>query len=78
MEKAYNLLYYIGEVYTVVCSPHDASLVATRGQDDRGFLWKIGEKYWAQELKVLGSQTSISYRSSISFRIFQNLPYLPY
>ncbi|KAF6168948.1 hypothetical protein GIB67_038445 [Kingdonia uniflora] len=58
MEKAYNLFYCTGEVYTVVCSPHDASLVATRGQDDRGFLWKIGEKYWAQELK--GHTDSVS------------------
>ncbi|GAB2302528.1 hypothetical protein Dimus_036534 [Dionaea muscipula] len=39
-----------GELYTVACSPVDATLVATGGSDDRGFMWKIGEGDWACEL----------------------------
>lgn len=41
----------IGELYTVVCSPSDAKLVATGGGDDKGFLWKIGQGDWAFELQ---------------------------
>ncbi|GAB2295289.1 hypothetical protein Dimus_029462 [Dionaea muscipula] len=40
-----------GELYCfVACSPVDATLVATGGSDDRGFMWKIGEGDWACEL----------------------------
>ncbi|PIA53459.1 hypothetical protein AQUCO_00900209v1 [Aquilegia coerulea] len=39
-----------GELYTVASSPTDAVLVATGGGDDKGFLWKIGQGDWAQEL----------------------------
>ncbi|KAI4350270.1 hypothetical protein L6164_004741 [Bauhinia variegata] len=47
-----------GELYTVVCSPTDATLVATGGGDDRGFLWKIGQGDWASELQ--GHKDSVS------------------
>ena len=40
----------VGEVYTVACSPIDATLVATGGGDDKGFMWKIGRGDFAQEL----------------------------
>ncbi|KAF5191570.1 Wd repeat-containing protein [Thalictrum thalictroides] len=39
-----------GELYTVASNPTDALLVATGGGDDKGFLWKIGQGDWAQEL----------------------------
>ena len=39
------------ELYTVACSPTDATLVATGGKDDKGFLWKIGRGDWAHELQ---------------------------
>jgi WD40 repeat protein len=42
---------YVGELYTVACSPADPLLVATGGGDDKGFLWKIGLGDWAAELK---------------------------
>jgi hypothetical protein len=38
------------EVFTVACSPTDASLVASGGKDDRGFLWRIGSAEGALEL----------------------------
>ncbi|KAG4990621.1 hypothetical protein JHK87_024078 [Glycine soja] len=48
-----------GELYAVACSPTDATLVATGGGDDRGFLWKIGEKGdWVSELQ--GHKDSVS------------------
>lgn len=40
-----------GELYTVACSPTDATLVATGGGDDRGFLWRVGQGDWAFELQ---------------------------
>ncbi|KAG6478658.1 hypothetical protein ZIOFF_062102 [Zingiber officinale] len=40
------------EIYTVSCSPTDASLVATGGKDDRGFFWKIGSVDASLELRV--------------------------
>ncbi|OIT08167.1 dynein assembly factor with wdr repeat domains 1 [Nicotiana attenuata] len=40
-----------GEVYTVTCSPTDASLVATGGGDDTVFMWKIGQGDFAFELQ---------------------------
>uniref|UniRef100_A0A2N9FZF7 Uncharacterized protein n=1 Tax=Fagus sylvatica TaxID=28930 RepID=A0A2N9FZF7_FAGSY len=42
---------HTGELYTVACSPTDATLVATGGGDDKGFLWKIGRGDWAFELQ---------------------------
>ncbi|KAI3877489.1 hypothetical protein MKW92_051396, partial [Papaver armeniacum] len=47
-----------GELYTVACSPTDATLVATGGADDKGFLWKMGVGDWAQELQ--GHKDSVS------------------
>ncbi|KAI0526911.1 hypothetical protein KFK09_002504 [Dendrobium nobile] len=41
------------ELYSVACSPIDASLVATGGKDDRGFMWKVGSQYSSLELQVL-------------------------
>ncbi|KAG5006141.1 hypothetical protein JHK85_024683 [Glycine max] len=50
---------HVGELYAVACSPTDATLVATGGGDDRGFLWKIGEKGdWVSELQ--GHKDSVS------------------
>uniref|UniRef100_A0A0A0KBX7 Uncharacterized protein n=2 Tax=Cucumis sativus TaxID=3659 RepID=A0A0A0KBX7_CUCSA len=49
---------HTGEVYTVVCSPVDATLVATGGGDDKGFMWKIGRGDFAQELS--GHKDSVS------------------
>ena len=40
-----------GELYTVACSPTDATLVATGGRDEKGFLWRIGQGNWASELQ---------------------------
>lgn len=42
---------HTGELYTVACSPTDATLVATGGGDDKGFLWRIGQGDWAFELQ---------------------------
>ncbi|CAN4084706.1 unnamed protein product [Withania somnifera] len=42
---------HTGELYTVTCSPSDASLVVTGGGDDRGFMWKIGQGDFAFELQ---------------------------
>ncbi|KAL7153248.1 hypothetical protein ABFS83_04G154000 [Erythranthe nasuta] len=53
---------HTGELYTAVCSPTDAALVATGGGDDKGFLWKINHGDWAFELQ--GHQDSVS---SLSF-----------
>ncbi|KAK4279913.1 hypothetical protein QN277_011613 [Acacia crassicarpa] len=47
-----------GELYTVACSPTDATLVATGGGDDRGFLWRIGQGDWASELQGHGDSVS--------------------
>nr|XP_016470700.1 PREDICTED: angio-associated migratory cell protein-like isoform X2 [Nicotiana tabacum] len=49
---------HTGELYTVTCSPTDASLVATGGGDDRGFMWKIGYGDFAFELQ--GHTDSVS------------------
>ncbi|KAG7025146.1 SPAC25H1.08c, partial [Cucurbita argyrosperma subsp. argyrosperma] len=49
---------HTGEVYTVACSPIDATLVATGGGDDKGFMWKIGRGGFAQELT--GHKDSVS------------------
>lgn len=38
------------EVYAVAVSSRDASLVASGGKDDRGFLWKIGSADGMMEL----------------------------
>ncbi|KAL1343513.1 hypothetical protein HN51_029887 [Arachis hypogaea] len=48
----------IRELYSAACSPSDATLVATGGQDDRGFLWNIGDEVWYSELK--GHKDSVS------------------
>ncbi|KAL8040573.1 hypothetical protein ABFX02_10G107300 [Erythranthe guttata] len=53
---------HTGELYTAVCSPTNAALVATGGGDDKGFLWKISHGDWAFELQ--GHQDSVS---SLSF-----------
>ena len=45
------LLLHLGELYSAACSPTDASLVATGGGDDKGFLWRIGQGDWAFELQ---------------------------
>ncbi|XP_075092098.1 uncharacterized protein LOC107812411 [Nicotiana tabacum] len=47
-----------GEVYTVTCSPTDATLVATGGGDNRGFMWRIGQGDFAFELE--GHENSVS------------------
>ncbi|KAJ4701187.1 angio-associated migratory cell protein [Melia azedarach] len=47
-----------GELYTVACSPTDATLVATGGGDDRGFLWRINQGDWASEIQ--GHKDSVS------------------
>lgn len=49
---------HTGELYTVTCSPTDASLVVTGGGDDRGFMWKIGQGDFAFELQ--GHTDSVS------------------
>ncbi|KAL0384907.1 UNVERIFIED_CONTAM: Angio-associated migratory cell protein [Sesamum radiatum] len=53
---------HTGELYTAACSPTDATLVATGGGDDKGFLWRITQGDWAFELQ--GHQDSVS---SLSF-----------
>ncbi|KAL3843314.1 hypothetical protein ACJIZ3_000717 [Penstemon smallii] len=55
---------HTGELYTVACSPADATLVATGGGDDKGFLWRINRGDWAVELQ--GHQDSVS---SLSFSV---------
>nr|GMD90620.1 angio-associated migratory cell protein [Ipomoea batatas] len=49
-----------GELYAACCSPTatDATLVATGGGDDRGFMWRIGQGDFAFEL--LGHKDSVS------------------
>lgn len=49
---------HTGELYTVACSPTDATLVATGGGDDKGFLWRIGVGDWAFELQ--GHEDSVA------------------
>uniref|UniRef100_A0A5B6Z278 Putative angio-associated migratory cell protein n=1 Tax=Davidia involucrata TaxID=16924 RepID=A0A5B6Z278_DAVIN len=49
---------HTSELYTVACSPTDATLVATGGGDDKGFLWRIGQGDWASELQ--GHKDSVS------------------
>lgn len=46
-----TFLIFTGELYTVACSPTDPLLVATGGGDDKGYLWRIGQGDWAQELR---------------------------
>ncbi|KAL5218288.1 hypothetical protein ABZP36_018972 [Zizania latifolia] len=41
-DSAYAFRAHTDEIYAIACSPTDASLVASGGKDDRGFLWKIG------------------------------------
>ncbi|CAH2057561.1 unnamed protein product [Thlaspi arvense] len=48
-------MWSVGEVYTVLCSPTDGTLVATGGGDDKGFLWKIGRGDWAFELQAFST-----------------------
>nr|GMC92504.1 angio-associated migratory cell protein [Ipomoea batatas] len=47
-----------GELYAACCSPTDATLVATGGGDDRGFMWRIGQGDFAFELQ--GHKDSVS------------------
>nr|XP_009614879.1 angio-associated migratory cell protein-like [Nicotiana tomentosiformis] len=47
-----------GEIYTVTCSPIVASLVATGGGDNRGFMWRIGQGDFAFEIE--GHENSVS------------------
>lgn len=47
-----------GEVYSVACSPTDATLVATGGGDDKGFFWRINRGDWASEIQ--GHKDSVS------------------
>lgn len=47
----FKFLIFTGELYTVACSPTDPLLVATGGGDDKGYLWRIGQGDWAQELR---------------------------
>ncbi|KAG6391778.1 hypothetical protein SASPL_149538 [Salvia splendens] len=49
---------HTGELYSAACSPTDASLVATGGGDDKGFLWRIGQGDWIFELQ--GHQETVS------------------
>lgn len=44
------LLLCADEVYSVACSPTDATLVATGGGDDKGFFWRINQGDWASEI----------------------------
>ncbi|KAJ6870469.1 hypothetical protein NC652_036190 [Populus alba x Populus x berolinensis] len=44
---------HTGELYAVACNPIDATLVATGGAEDKGFLWKIGDGDWKVELNVI-------------------------
>ncbi|CAM8933801.1 unnamed protein product [Rhodiola kirilowii] len=46
------------ELYKVVCSPTDSSLVATGGRDNKGLLWKIGHGDFAFELQGHGDSVS--------------------
>ncbi|KAK0577198.1 hypothetical protein LWI29_029454 [Acer saccharum] len=46
------------ELYTVACSPTDATLVATGGGDDKGFFWRINQGDWASEIQ--GHKDSVS------------------
>nr|GMD90103.1 angio-associated migratory cell protein [Ipomoea batatas] len=48
----------VGELYAACCSPTDATLVATGGGDDRGFMWRIGQGDFAFELQ--GHKDSVS------------------
>jgi angio-associated migratory cell protein len=41
----------VDQVFSLACSPTDATLVATGGRDARGFLWKIGQGNRASELQ---------------------------
>ncbi|GFQ07156.1 angio-associated migratory cell protein [Phtheirospermum japonicum] len=41
-------VYYIGEVYSIACSPVNAALVATGGQDDKGYIWNIGGNWFTE------------------------------
>lgn len=45
------LLLCAGEVYSVACSPTDATLVATGGGDDKGFFWRINRGDWVSEIQ---------------------------
>ncbi|KAL9373675.1 hypothetical protein Peur_033295 [Populus x canadensis] len=49
---------HTGELYAVACNPIDATLVATGGAEDKGFLWKIGDGDWKVELN--GYEDSVS------------------
>lgn len=49
-ESTHAFLGHSDEVYAVTCSPKDASLVASGGKDDRGFLWRIGSAESVLEL----------------------------
>ncbi|PKA57774.1 Dynein assembly factor with WDR repeat domains 1 [Apostasia shenzhenica] len=61
-EEADDSLYmfkgHTDELYTVACNPVDASLVATGGKDDRGFLWKIGSQ--DSRLELQGHSNTLS------------------
>ncbi|KAK7253113.1 hypothetical protein RIF29_37552 [Crotalaria pallida] len=48
------------ELYSVACSPTHATLVATGGADDRGFLWEIGQQQGYQPVKLEGHQNSVT------------------
>ncbi|GJM92247.1 hypothetical protein PR202_ga08692 [Eleusine coracana subsp. coracana] len=52
-------LFLSEEVYTVACSPTDASLVASGGKYDRGFLWRIGSAEGALELTGTGFRSCL-------------------
>ena len=54
------------EAFTVACSPTDASLVASGGKDDRGFLWRIGSAEGALELTGMVSLLSFWYVGSVT------------
>ncbi|GFQ04604.1 angio-associated migratory cell protein [Phtheirospermum japonicum] len=59
---------HTGEVYSVACSPVNAALVATGGQDDKGFVWNIGGN-WVTEVKG-------DHRESVSCLAFSSYGHL--
>ncbi|TKY64358.1 Angio-associated migratory cell protein [Spatholobus suberectus] len=47
------------ELCSVACSPTDATIVATGGRDERGFLWKIGQEE-DQAYELHGHEDSVA------------------
>lgn len=67
----------LGEVYAVACNPNEATMVATGGGDDKGFLWKIGQDNWSELQGTSANLCFLLVRSPLPSHAFYKLVCFP-